>query len=151
MYRQLVNEVLDDVNKRYLYMGIKYEVTVNSGIYSLIKYLCNDDTTEEVVLLRSKYISDISAFLGHTLDSISTISFLKPKGYLSDKDAKPYLVYLGDTSLGCYVAESFCIACVKALDDASVSIEGDTTPVKERKLGLMLPELTYNGLKLHSY
>lgn len=147
---KLLDELLDAVNMRYLDMGIKYEVTSNSGIFALVKYMCNNSTSEKVTLLSSRYLSDVTSFLGHVLDSISTLSFLSLKGYFCDKDRRPYIVCLGGKQLGCYHAESFCVACVKALADESIIIDGDTTPVEKRKLKIVLPELTYNGLKFHN-
>lgn len=158
---RVVEELLKKINLRCLRVGIKYEVYSNSGIYRLVKYMCKTDefgrnVHDWVELCTTQMLSEVAKYLTYALDYMSTFSFMFDdkilevlmsegmKGLSSDSD---YHVYLGTKELGYYRANSFCIACVKALDDAKNKFDGDETPVDERKLKLVLPELTYNGLK----
>lgn len=106
---------------------------------------------EEVELCTTQMLSEVSKYLIHALDYMSTFSFMFDDKTLevlmgSDMMESTYHVYLGTRDLGWYTANSFCAACVRALDNARIGF-GDETPVDERKLKLVLPELTYNELK----
>lgn len=154
---RVVEELLKNINLRCLRIGIKYELYSNSGIYRLVKYMCKTDefgrnVHDWVELCSTQMLSEVAKYLIHALDYMSTFSFMfddKVLEVLLDNDMmeSTYHVYLGTRDLGWYTANSFCIACVRALDDVRNKFDGDETPVDERKLKLVLPELTYNGLK----
>lgn len=158
---RVVEDLLRRINMKCLSIGIKYEVYSNSGIFKLIKYMCKTDeygmeVYDRVELCSTQLLSDIVKYLTHALDYMSTLSFmfddknleiLMSNGMKGLSTDSSYLVCLGNKELGYYTANSFCIACVKALDDATIRFEGDETPVDERRLKLVLPDLTYNGLK----
>lgn len=126
-------------------IGVKYTVESNSGIYVLVKYMCTGNSDcSRCELLTTKFASELILFLHHVYDYMGTLSMLC---YTNDKSTTEYPVYLGTQKLGTYTAESFCVACVKALNDKNVIIRNDYTPVSERKLKLELPSLTYGDRK----
>lgn len=154
---RVVEELLKKINLRCLRIGIKYELYSNSGIYRLVKYMCKTDefgrnVHDWVELCSTQMLSEVAKYLTHALDYMSTFSFMFDDKVLevmlgNDMMESTFHIYLGTRDLGWYTANSFCIACVRALDDAKNRFDGDETPVDERKLKLVLPELTYNGLK----
>lgn len=145
---KLVKELLDKVNMVCLDIGVKYMVESNSGIYVLVEYMCTGSSDcSRCELLTTKFASELILFLHHVYDYMGTLSMLC---YNNDKSTTEYSVYLGTQKLGTYTAESFCVACVKALNDKNVFIRNDYTPVSERKLKLELPSLTYDDRKFCS-